>query len=1329
MSRLRKLVLPVAIGAIAAIAIVFVAGFFVVRSDWFQNRVRQRIISEVEKATGGKVEIGRFSFDSSALRATVHSFVLHGTEPAGEPPLFHARSITVGLKIISALRRDVDVDLLAADAPELRLRIYPDGSTNFPTPGVVRDYRNPVEQFVALAASKIRIDEGTIDVNSRRIPIKVYGEHLRVRLSYEAVLARYIGALSVRQLTLGPGNLEPASFDLDTTLDIRGNRIGVTSAQLARGTSRLNLRGTLENFSALRTTFEFDGDIDLADLPDLGSLPVVRQGRVKGVGRGFVAGASAYEVSAHLTGAGLSILQRGFRAGGAGLECDFDAVPGEIRADRLKVAALGGRFSGSALLEGGTRFRIGGDVSGVSMEALGKARGMKTGGWSGSLSGPVKIEGAMESSKVRDVRAEARFAVKALTGSLPVEGMLYLAYDQRAGTLAFEQSRLSTPSTRVEFSGTLGRRLDVGIESRDLRDTLPALAMLGSARTQNLPVELKNGLAAFHGSVTGKLTNPRVSGHLSLSSFQWAGRHFDRLDADLALTPREFRADSLQVTQEGAMAKGSVLFGLKDWTLDPEGALSGTLRIAGMPAERLLNGTGKQLPVQASISGDVRLGGRAGAPLASGTILAAPLSIAGQSFDRGRAEFTYGGGVVRVISATVESQGVALRGKGAFTPAKDDWRSGTVGFEVEGREIAISAVRTLLRAPADLEGKLALNLQGEVSVAGMKPALTALRGDLTASGVSLARSEAGSLKLTASMTAFRDLQVTINGELAGAPVSGRGSWRLANGYAGQAELQFSRLTLSALAPFWRPEANGKRLPVEAAAQGVVKFSGPLTDPLNWTGRAELASVEITPWARGVKDVFTLRNSSQIVLAFDHGMVRIENARLTAKDTNLEATGAFDLRSKSSPLQFRVRGGVNMAALHGVSSDITASGVSTLDATVRGTIEKPEVYGKLDLMDVSFRLRGITNGIDKARGTILLFRDRATIEKVTAETGGGRLTLDGFVGFAGDLAFRLQATAEEVRVRYPEGFSTYLGATLQLAGSARRSLLSGKVTILRSGLSARTDIGALLSSRSKPMVTPATQNEILRGMQFDVRIQTSPDSRFETTLTRDIEAMADLRLRGTPYKPVLLGQFTVTQGEIDFLGTRYTINRGNIAFVNPVRFEPMVNLDVETRIRGIDVTIALSGPLNKLSVSYRSDPPLQPSEIIALLAVGRAPADSPTLAARQSEQDQSWQLATGSGIVGQALAAPVAGRLQRLFGVSRLKIDPKLTGVEANPEARLTIEQQVSSNITFTYITNLTQTQEQIMRLEWNINRRWSVVALRDENGLFGVDFLYRKQFR
>jgi len=50
-------------------------------------------------------------------------------------------------------------------------------------------------------------------------------------------------------------------------------------------------------------------------------------------------------------------------------------------------------------------------------------------------------------------------------------------------------------------------------------------------------------------------------------------------------------------------------------------------------------------------------------------------------------------------------------------------------------------------------------------------------------------------------------------------------------------------------------------------------------------------------------------------------------------------------------------------------------------------------------------------------------------------------------------------------------------------------------------------------------------------------------------------------------------------------------------------------------------------------------------------------------------------------------------------------------------------------VTFTYITNLSRGQEQIVRIEWNVNRRWSIVALRDEDGLFGIDVLFRKQFR
>ena len=80
-------------------------------------------------------------------------------------------------------------------------------------------------------------------------------------------------------------------------------------------------------------------------------------------------------------------------------------------------------------------------------------------------------------------------------------------------------------------------------------------------------------------------------------------------------------------------------------------------------------------------------------------------------------------------------------------------------------------------------------------------------------------------------------------------------------------------------------------------------------------------------------------------------------------------------------------------------------------------------------------------------------------------------------------------------------------------------------------------------------------------------------------------------------------------------------------------------------------------------------------------------------------------------------------------MSNLKIDPKLSGVETTPQARLTLEQQISRNLTFTYITDLTRSNQQIFRVEWNVNREWSVLATREENGVFGMDFLYKKSFK
>src|SRR5208283_1084250 len=96
---------------------------------------------------------------------------------------------------------------------------------------------------------------------------------------------------------------------------------------------------------------------------------------------------------------------------------------------------------------------------------------------------------------------------------------------------------------------------------------------------------------------------------------------------------------------------------------------------------------------------------------------------------------------------------------------------------------------------------------------------------------------------------------------------------------------------------------------------------------------------------------------------------------------------------------------------------------------------------------------------------------------------------------------------------------------------------------------------------------------------------------------------DLRLRGTAAQPVLLGRINIAEGDIKLAGTKYHLERGDITFTNPVRIDPVLDVEATTRVRDYDITIGLHGTMERLNTTYRSDPPLSSDDIISLLAFG------------------------------------------------------------------------------------------------------------------------------
>jgi len=172
---------------------------------------------------------------------------------------------------------------------------------------------------------------------------------------------------------------------------------------------------------------------------------------------------------------------------------------------------------------------------------------------------------------------------------------------------------------------------------------------------------------------------------------------------------------------------------------------------------------------------------------------------------------------------------------------------------------------------------------------------------------------------------------------------------------------------------------------------------------------------------------------------------------------------------------------------------------------------------------------------------------------------------------------------------------------------------------------------------------------------------------------------------------------------------------------------MIDLQAESDIGGYHVTIPFTGTPSHLRVTPRSDPQLPANDLIALILTGRPTGDTTTTAAATQ---------SGLGLAQTLLSATLSTELQkqtqRIFGISRVGIDPFIVGRGGQPTARVTISQKINKNLSFTYSQNVTSGPtglDQIVLVEYYLSNRLSVIGVRDETlGSTGFNVRLRKRF-
>jgi translocation and assembly module TamB len=526
-----------------------------------------------------------------------------------------------------------------------------------------------------------------------------------------------------------------------------------------------------------------------------------------------------------------------------------------------------------------------------------------------------------------------------------------------------------------------------------------------------------------------------------------------------------------------------------------------------------------------------------------------------------------------------------------------------------------------------------------------------------------------------------------------------------------------------LDPFLLTAFHLKEFSGHANADGDISINGSLKQPENIIVDANFSRL-----AMNYANV-RLENTGPVHFRSTKNSLEIDPVTLRGTDTNLQIAGSVQFAGRRA-VSLRLNGALDLRLLSGFVSDIDTRGPAQINASFEGTLDRPRITGRVHIENAFARAKDFPTGLSGITGDVVFDATRLYLENMSAESGGGTLHLSGSVNYSeSPLRYDINVRTDRVRIRYPEGMSWLVGGSLRLTGTPTAGLLSGRVIIERVTLTQGLEVASLLVSAKEGITSPTTSSPYLRNLQFDIEALSAPDARMEWPGAQ-LQADANLRVRGTWEHPILLGHIHILSGDLYFAGNRYRVTRGDLNFSNPFRLDPILNVEASTTIQQYEITLNFNGPASKLTLAYRSDPPLPANDIVTLLALGQTSSEA---TARSGGTSQSGT-AGASAILSEAISSQLGGRLERLFGITRFRVDPGLAGVgstgsQQSAASRITVEQQITRNLTITYVSNVSSTQQQVIQVEYNVDRNVSIVGLRDQNGTFGIDIKIKKRFQ
>jgi translocation and assembly module TamB len=1296
----------------------------VMETNWFQHRLERSVITGMETLTGGRVEVAGFRFRPWLFQVTLERLVIHGTEPSGDPALISARNVVARVNPGPLLRRRLRLRSLDLDELRLHLETAPDGSTNLPGPKQPSSAQQSLVDLMDLSIGRLSVSHSAFSWNNQEEPFAFDARELAILL--RMTRGRYTGTLSSSGATLRSRRWSLPPITFNSRFEISHDGLAIPSiawqAQGMTGGGSFAFRPLVPEAYA---SFRVSGD--LTALARVFAVRDLRTGSVQIEGQAIYRYGKFY-AQGRARARQVTILSPLPFSGSLEGSTDYAFENSRLNLTNLALFGWGGAAQGTLQsnlgvsppsfhlsaqlhhlqLEDALRSLPPARLLAASIHPVGAADGTLSATWFGWLE---RLKATFDLSFHAPASAPRNL--------LPINGFARGTLgEERGWTLELTQARFQTPHSTLSAQGTLVGRtepsrpsppLSVRLVSTDFEEGRPlfqALAMTSEA----VPLVLQSP-AEFSGSLTGTYTQPALEGRLQTGQFQYHGWTWDRLTATVALSPGFLQISSGRVVRGKSSLDLSASAELKGWRVTRDSHVRLSAQAQRTPFEGLKAALDANFPLRGLVSGRVNVEGTVSSLTGSGVLRVDDGAIAEEPFDSLTAQ-------LRIVQTVWKLEGMQLakghgRLSGDFTldPARRFASGKLQGVDFRLAEIAHLALAAPEALPKGaLDGRLSFETHGQGT-----PESFELQGAWHLDSLRVGGTPLGELN---GVIEGGHQELRLEGKNQGpagtlhlnARVTPAGDWPL------KVEGQYSDMRVDP----WIRAFFSHEFAAGVTVGGAFQAAGPLREP---------AKIDLQAQTRDLAVNFPSmqwKNDQPINLHYRGGTLTFSRFVMRGPSTELAIQGAVRFAEQVT-LGLRAEGQADATLLAALDPNLEATGHSVLHLGLTGTPSRPVLNGTLDVQDVGVAYKGLPFRFSNLQGSIQLEGERAVIRSLRGLSGGGTVTLSGSLTLQENPLYDLQADFNQVRVRYPPNFTSVLDGKLRLAGNSERGQLQGDLITRQMFINENINLITKIIESSNPFeAQPASvASPLASKIRLNVHVTSAPPVRVETPDLRLVGDI-DLRLQGSLATPAQAGSIHFLSGDGVFRGNRYTLARGDISLSNPFRTQAFLDLQAVTHVERYELTLDISGPFERLKLAYRSDPPLPTADILSLLALGYVKQEGATFVTATTNPTAS---VGASAILSEALSSQVTGRIQHLFGVSRIKIDPNVGMPGYGSGARVTVEEQVGRDLTLTYVTMTSSSQYRIIQFEYAISDNVSVLGLRDQNGIFGLEFRFRRRFK